>query len=97
MRLLSAQRGQEGVRLAREHRPGLVLLDLNLPDMGGDGVLEAIRTDPGLEHVRVVVISGDASPAQARRLLGLGAREYLFKPFGVEELLGTVDRLLAKG
>jgi signal transduction histidine kinase len=91
VRLHTADRGAEGIRLAAEARPDLVLLDLNLPDLNGDEVLSALRADPGLADTRVVIISGDASPVQARRLLDLGAHEYLFKPFGVADLLAVVD------
>jgi len=93
--LVTAERGEEGVRKAESHRPDLVLLDLNLPDIGGDRVLEEIRANPALAHTRVAMISGDASSAQAERLLALGAHAYLFKPFAVKELLELVDRLLS--
>jgi signal transduction histidine kinase/HAMP domain-containing protein len=96
VRLLTAERGADGIRLAREHRPDLVLLDLNLPDMGGDQVLSTLREDPATAAAHVVMISGDASPAQAERLLALGAQEYLFKPFRIEELLRIVDRVLGR-
>lgn len=92
-----ADRGEVGIRLARAHRPDLVLLDLNLPDMGGDRVLAALRDDPATAGIRVIMISGDASPAQAERLLALGAQDYLFKPFGVNELLERVDQALGRG
>ncbi|TVP45127.1 MAG: response regulator [Gemmatimonadales bacterium] len=95
--LLTAAVGAEGIRMAVRHRPDLVLLDLNLPDMGGEEVLAEIRNHAELQHTTVIMISGDASPAQARRLLGLGAFAYLFKPFVVAELLAMVDERLALG
>ena len=94
--LLVATRGDEAVRIARHARPDLVLLDLNLPDLGGDEVLSTIRDDPACAHTRVVMISGDASAAQSERLLALGAQTYLFKPFDIRELLQVVDRALRK-
>jgi signal transduction histidine kinase/CheY-like chemotaxis protein len=92
--LLTAEVGAEGVRMAVRFRPDLVLLDLNLPDMGGEEVLAEIRRHPELRNTTVIMISGDASPAQAERLLGLGAHAYLFKPFVVTDLLAMVDERL---
>jgi CheY-like chemotaxis protein len=82
------------LELAREHRPDLILLDLNLPDLSGDKVLLQLRQDPALREIPVVMISGDAIPSQAQRMLGLGAQAYLTKPFNIQELLRVVDESL---
>ncbi|HEY7766909.1 PAS domain S-box protein [Longimicrobium sp.] len=91
VRLLSAMQGSLGLDLAREHRPDLVLLDMDLPDLSGDEVLAQLRQDPALAHVPVVMVSGDAIPAQVQRLLEMGAQGYITKPFDIQELLREVD------
>jgi CheY-like chemotaxis protein len=95
VRLLSAMQGRLGLDLAREHRPDLILLDRNLPDLRGEDVMLQMRKDPKLRDIPVVMISGDAIPSQVQRMLDAGARAYITKPFDVPELLRTVDGILA--
>jgi PAS domain S-box-containing protein len=95
LRVVAAMQGRLGLELAREHDPVLVLLDLHLPDMGGDLVLERLREDPMTATIPVVVISADATPRQAQRLINAGAIAYLTKPIDVGELLRLVDDALA--
>ncbi|HET9093534.1 MAG TPA: ATP-binding protein [Solirubrobacteraceae bacterium] len=85
-----AHEGSAGVALARELRPDLVLLDLHLPDISGEQVLAALRSDPELGETPVIIVSADASPMQARRLLAAGANGYLTKPFDIDQLLAAV-------
>ena len=96
VRLLSAMQGRLGVELAREHRPSLVLLDLHLPDVGGDEVLRRLKEDPRTSQIPVVVISADASPGQVQRMLSAGARAYLTKPIDVREFLGLLDETVTR-
>ncbi len=88
--LATAGTGTAGIELARELEPELILLDLHLPDIPGEQVLAAVRADPTLAHTAVVIVSADASPAQARRLLAAGADGYLSKPFDIDQLLAAV-------
>jgi CheY-like chemotaxis protein len=89
--LLSAMQGRVGLDLARDHRPDLVLLDRHLPDVSGDEVLHLLRADPRTQDIPVVILSADAIPGQAQRLLDAGARAYLTKPLDVPRLLAVVD------
>jgi PAS domain S-box-containing protein len=89
--LLVAQQGSLGIELAREHRPALVLLDLNLPDYSGEEVLRRLRADPRTAAVTVVVVSADATAGQANRLRAAGANAYLTKPFALEQFLAVID------
>jgi len=92
--LMSAVQGSTGIRLAREHSPDLVLLDLHLPDIPGIEVLRRLREDPVTREMPVVVVSADATQAQINRLLGAGARAYLTKPIDVALLWRTIDEAL---
>ncbi|MGH2862661.1 MAG: ATP-binding protein [Solirubrobacteraceae bacterium] len=85
-----AREGSSGVALARELRPDLVLLDLHLPDIPGEQVLAALRGDQQLADTPVIIVSADASPVQAKRLLAAGANGYLTKPFDIDQLLAAV-------
>ncbi|MGH9085821.1 MAG: ATP-binding protein [Acidimicrobiales bacterium] len=93
--VVAAMQGSLGVELAREHRPALVLLDLHLPDMGGEEVLQRLRDDPSTASIPVVIVSADATRGQIQRLLTAGATSYLTKPIDVQQLLATLDGVLA--
>ena len=92
--LQTAMQGRLGVSLAREHRPDLILLDLNLADISGRDVLAELKVDPRTAPIPVLMISADASPGQIQRLLDGGAAGYLTKPLDVPQFLGEIDRLL---
>jgi len=89
--LVSAMQGSLGVTLARDHRPDLILLDLNLPDMPGEEVLARLHSDPATAEVPIVVISADATSGQRSRLVEAGASDFITKPFDVDRLLQIVD------
>jgi PAS domain S-box-containing protein len=91
---IPALQGQIGVELAREHEPDLVLLDLHLPDIRGEEVLRRLREDDRTARIPVVVISADATPDTAERLLAAGAVAFMTKPLDVAEFLATLERLL---
>jgi CheY-like chemotaxis protein len=91
VRLLSAMQGRLGLQLAREQAPDLVLLDVHLPDIPGDTVLQQLQADPATAGIPVVMVSADATPGRVERLLAAGAREYLTKPLDVVRLLQVVD------
>jgi CheY-like chemotaxis protein len=96
VRLIPAMRPQLGLDLAAEHDPGLLLLDLNLPDMSGQEVLRRLRAEPRTANVPVVIHSADARPSLIQELLDRGVRAFLPKPLDVRELLGLVDTVLAE-
>jgi PAS domain S-box-containing protein len=91
---LSATRGEDGVRLARESCPDLILLDLHLPDFWGDEVLRVLREDPATRQIPVVMLSADATQHQIDRLLAAGAHSYMTKPIDCQRLIETVEAIL---
>jgi PAS domain S-box-containing protein len=95
VRLMVATQGGLAIELAREHRPELILLDLNLPDISGEEVLRRVRGDAHTAEIPVVITSADATPGQVGRMRRAGAAEYLTKPFGVEPFLAVIDAAAA--
>ena len=91
--LIVAMQGRLALDLAFEHRPDLILLDLHLPDLSGEAVLRGLRDDPRTERTPVVILSADATIGGPARLLALGATDYLTKPFDIQKLIDTIDRL----
>jgi signal transduction histidine kinase/ActR/RegA family two-component response regulator len=92
--LLPAMQGRLGIELAQQHHPDLILLDLHLPDLLGDEVLQILRDDPRTSSIPVVVISADATIGHVQRLRSAGATGYLTKPFNVGDLLRTINDTL---
>jgi PAS domain S-box-containing protein len=96
VKIVSAMEGRLGLDMAREHHPDLVLLDLRVTDMKGDEVLARLRTDPETRSIPVIVISTSAVPSEVKHLLGIGARDYLTKPFDVGKFFAAVDAALGE-
>ena len=84
--------GGEAVDLAAGYSADIVLLDLHLPDMSGEEVLQRLSQDPRTSHTPVVIVSADATPSQVQRLSDSGAAAYVTKPFDIDHLLRTIDR-----
>ncbi len=92
--IIPAMQGRLGIELAREHQPVLILLDLHLPDLDGEQVVQQLRDDPDTAAIPVIIVSADATTGRVQRLLSAGAVAYLTKPFDVRELLRIFDDLL---
>jgi len=90
--------GDQGLRLAREKRPDVVLLDLVLPRLSGLEVLESFRRDPLLQSVPVIVLTNVESNESVERAMALGATAYLIKTnYALEEVGAKIDAVLNLG
>lgn len=96
VQLLTAMQGRIGLELARHHQPDLVLLDVHLPDMGGDVVLKRLRAEPGVRETTIVVLSADATQSQIRKLRDAGADDYLTKPIDVRRFKELVESVMIR-
>lgn len=94
--LLRATLGEVGFQLARDHRPDLVLLDLHLPDMGGEETLSRLRAEPRTESIPVVVMSSEQRERPTERLRALGIAGFMPKPIDIHAFLELVDRTLGR-
>ena len=94
LRLLTALQGAIGVELAQRHRPDLVLLDVNLPDLSGEEVLARLRASPETASTPVLVVSADATTERRRAFLQAGAVGYVAKPLEVTSFMALVTSVL---
>jgi two-component system response regulator VicR len=95
--LIGANGGREGLETVRRVKPDLVLLDLMMPDMDGWEVYQKIKADKELMDIPVIVVTAKAQSID--RVLGLHIAkvdDYVTKPFGPQELLQSVERVLSE-
>lgn len=89
-----ARNGTEALQRLRELRPSAMVLDINMPELDGFGVLAALRQDPAIPAPPTMVLTARHAAEDVRSALGLGAKDYLTKPFNEVQLLARVARLL---
>ena len=92
--LAQARSGEEAIRNAKETRPDLVLLDLVMPDMNGYDVCAALRSDPALRSVPIILLAGTFESFDRQRAAQAGANDFVTKPFESQVLVGKVKQLL---
>ena len=93
-RVLQAEDGDTGLRLARENPVALALLDLTLPKRSGWAVMEQMKSEPEPSAIPVIVFTASARVSQRERALSMGAADYLVKPLSAAKLRKTVARIL---
>jgi DNA-binding response OmpR family regulator len=92
--VLVAVDGEEALVKARAERPDLVLLDVMMPKMNGFDVCQALRADPELASMRVLMLTAKGRETEVSKGLGLGADGYMTKPFSTKDLVAQVRVLL---
>jgi len=91
---ISAKHGMEAVRLIREEKPDLVILDINMPQLDGFGVIEKLRNENN--NIPIIVLTARDQKDDKSIGFGLGADDFVTKPFGLEELLMRVAAVLRR-
>lgn len=91
---LEAADGAEALDLLSQHKPALILCDINMPNISGLELLARLREDQLASNVPIVMITTENSEAQVRRAIALGARGYIRKPFTVDDIKATIAPLL---
>jgi DNA-binding NarL/FixJ family response regulator len=98
--VLEAVNGREGIEMAREEKPDLILCDIMMPEMDGYDVLHALRGDRTISGTPFIFLTAKGEKRDQRAGMNLGADDYLTKPVSADELLGAVsarlDRELAR-
>jgi two-component system sensor histidine kinase/response regulator len=93
---LESDNGADGVRLARQQLPDLIICDVRMDRLDGYGTLASLRNEPATAAIPFILMTGQADSAGMRQGMALGADDYLAKPFTLEELLTTVNARLKK-
>jgi two-component system cell cycle response regulator DivK len=93
-RLAEAETGEEGVRLARELRPALILMDIQLPGISGIEALAQIRADDSTRAIPVMAVTASAMSTDRSKILAAGFDGYQSKPINVKGFLAAVQAAL---
>lgn len=93
-RLAEAETGEDGVRLARELHPDLVLMDIQLPGMNGIAALGEIRADAAIARTPVIAVTASAMTHDRQKIMAAGFDGYQSKPINVKEFLAAVREML---
>lgn len=83
--------GEEAVRMAKEHQPDIILMDINMPGIDGIGASQQITES--VPTVQIIIMSVQSDPNYLRRAMMAGARDFLTKPFGGDELVAAIRRV----
>ncbi|HXZ93868.1 MAG TPA: response regulator [Burkholderiales bacterium] len=94
---LEAVTGEEGVRLAREKTPDLVLMDIQLPGISGIEAFRQLRADARTAAIPVVALTASVTPTDRNQINQAGFSAFLGKPINLKEFLDTVKRLTEAG
>jgi two-component system cell cycle response regulator DivK len=94
---IEAATGEDGVRLAVERRPDLVLMDIQLPDIDGIAALGRIRADRALDGTPVLAISASVMPDEQQKIVASGFDAFITKPINLKMFHETVQRFLEHG
>ena len=86
----AARNGTEGIELAKELEPDVILMDINMPDIDGITATETIRGE--VPNAQIVILTVQADPNYMRRAMLAGARDFLTKPPSVDEMLAAIRR-----
>ncbi|QRR00909.1 response regulator [Dyadobacter sandarakinus] len=95
-RVVTAQNGKEGVQLAHQHQPDLIICDIMMPELDGYGVLHMLGKDEKTAQVPFVFLTAKAEKDDYRKGMSMGADDYLTKPYDDVELLHAVEMRLKK-
>lgn len=95
-RLWLAKDGADTLRMAKEVLPDILFLDIMMPEINGYDVCRAIKSDPALNHIYVIMLTAKGQASEQELGKAVGADEYIVKPFSPMEILSRIKNILEK-
>jgi putative two-component system response regulator len=93
---IEAKNGQKAIELAREHKPALILLDIEMPGLSGYDVCKTIKADPDLKDTYIIMVTAQAERADKQQATEVGADDYVVKPYDIQMLRSKVEKVLVE-
>ena len=94
---LEAGTAEDGIKLAGEHKPDLILMDIHLPGMNGIEALGVLRADPATATIPVIAVTASVMQQDRKLITDAGFDGYVGKPINLKEFLGAVQAMLERG
>ena len=94
---VEAETGEEGVKLAKERKPDLVLMDIQLPGINGIEAFRQLRAEAGTAKIPVVALTASVTPTDRSQITAAGFDAFISKPISLKEFVETVKRLIEGG
>jgi len=91
-----ASDGEDALEVMGRHQVDLVISDINMPRLDGEGLLEKMSADAELSKIPVVIVSSDCTQSRMERLTALGAKAYVVKPFKAQAFREQIERVLGE-
>lgn len=92
--VLEAEDGEKGIKMAMEHKPDLILLDMQMPVMDGFSFIKNIKNTPELENIKLIAVTSFAMKGDKEKILQTGADDYLSKPIDTRQLPKIVEKYI---
>lgn len=92
--IIEAENGEKAVRIAREQKPDLIIMDLQMPLMNGFEAIKILRSDPATKDITVIAVTSFAMAGDREKVLAAGFDDYISKPLNTRELPEMVKKLL---
>ncbi|MCG2722977.1 MAG: response regulator [Thermodesulfovibrionales bacterium] len=93
---IEAGNGEEGIKIAKEHKPDLIFMDIQMPVMNGYEAIKSLKNDPDTKHIKIVALTSFAMLGDREKSLEAGADDYMAKPINTRELPEKVKKLLSE-
>lgn len=93
--VIEAEDGKEGVKMAKEHRPDLILMDMQMPVMNGFSAAKVLRADPDTRAIRLIAVTSFTMKGDREKILDAGFDDYIAKPINTRKLPELVASCLS--
>jgi len=95
--VIEADNGEQGIKMAEEHLPDLILMDMQMPVMDGFEATKLLKDNPSTKNIKIIAVTSFAMMGDRDRILEVGADEYVSKPIDTRELPKLVEKMLTAG
>jgi CheY-like chemotaxis protein len=95
--VIEAEDGSDGISLARDHRPDLIFMDIQMRTLDGLTAIQMLKDDPATRHIKVIAVTSFAMNGDGEKFLAAGADGYLPKPINTRSVPALVARVLGGG
>jgi len=92
--IIEAENGEEAVRIAKEQKPDLIIMDIQMPVMNGLEAIKILRNDPATKDIKIIAVTSFAMAGDREKVLAAGFDDYISKPLNTRELPEMVKKLL---